>query len=53
MQTRLGTAAPELLHFPNLTQWLKVADDDDNVDQDDDGNVDEDDIEDYIDKISS
>ena len=25
MQTRLGTAAPELLHFPNLTQWLKVG----------------------------
>ena len=23
-QTRLGTSAPELLHFPNLTQWLKV-----------------------------
>ena len=27
MQTRLGTAAPELLHFPNLTQWLKVVND--------------------------
>jgi len=25
VKTRLGTAAPELLHFPNLTQWLKVV----------------------------
>ena len=36
MQTRLGTAAPELLHFPNLTQWLKVGDDDGIEDVDDD-----------------
>jgi len=25
VKTRLGTSAPELLHFPNLTQWLKVV----------------------------
>ena len=48
MQTRLGTAAPELLHFPNLTQWLKVAGDDGNFDQDV-----EDDNEDYSDKMPS